>query len=47
MGFYKDIDTDIRYMVRASYTVTNIYIYYKDYVTLEDVTRIYEEETVQ
>lgn len=47
MGFYKDIDADIRAMVRTGYTVTNIYIYYKDYVTLEDVTRIYEEETVQ
>ena len=47
MGFYKDIDADIRTMVRTGYTVTNIYIYYKDYVTLEDVVRIYEEETVQ
>jgi hypothetical protein len=47
MGFFKDIDADIREMVRTGYTVSNIYIYYKDYVTLEDVTRIYKEETVQ
>jgi hypothetical protein len=47
MGFYKDIDADIRTMVHAGYTVSNIYIYYKDYVTLEDVVKIYDEETVQ
>jgi len=46
MGFYKNIDIDIRTMVRAGYTVSNIYIYYKDYVTLEDVVRIHDEETV-
>jgi hypothetical protein len=44
MGFYKDIDSDIRIMAQAGYTISNIYIYYKDYVTFEDVVRIYNEE---
>lgn len=47
MGFYKDIDADIRSMVHAGYSLTNIYIYYKDYLTMEDVVRIVEEEQVQ
>ena len=46
MGFYKDIDADIRAMVAAGYSLTNIYIYYKDYVSMEDVVRIVEEEQV-
>jgi transcriptional regulator of NAD metabolism len=45
--FYKNIDSDIRTMIAAGYTLSNIYIYYKDYVSLEDVIRIHDEETVQ
>lgn len=47
MSFYKNIDSDIRTMIAAGYTLSNIYIYYKDYVSLEDVIRIHDEETVQ
>ena len=45
--FYKNIDSDIRTMIASGYTLSNIYIYYKDYVSLEDVVRIHDEETAK
>ena len=46
MGQFNRIDQEIRSMIARGYSIENIYIYYKDYVSLEDVVRIHSEETV-
>ena len=46
MGNFSQIDADIRSMVHRGHTINDIYIYWKDYVSMEDVVRIFEEETV-
>jgi hypothetical protein len=45
MGKFSEIDADIRSMVYRGYTINDIYIYWKDYVSLDDVVRIFEEES--
>jgi hypothetical protein len=44
MGAFNRIDQEIRDMFNRGYSITDVYIYFKDYVTVEDVARIYEEE---
>ena len=50
MGFYKDIEIEIMEWQARGRNVDETYIYFKDYVTREDVKRIFErdcdEETV-
>lgn len=46
MGAFNRIDQEIRNMFRRGHSITDVYIYFKDYVSPEDVARIYEEETV-
>ena len=45
MGAFNRIDQEIRTMFRMGHNITDVYIYFKDYVSHEDVIRIYEEET--
>ena len=44
MGKFSQIDADIRSMVHRGHTISDVYIYWKDYVSIEDVVRIFEEE---
>ena len=46
MGQFKLIDQEIRSMIHRGYSLEEVYIYYKDYVSIEDVVRIHSEETV-
>ncbi len=50
MGFYKDIEIEIMEWQDRGRTIDETYIYFKDYVTREDVERIFardcDEETV-
>ena len=50
MGFYKDIEIEIMSWQACGRTVEETYIYFKDYVTQEDVACIFardcDEETV-
>ena len=50
MGFYKDIEIEIMHWQGLGRSVDETYIYFKDYVTYEDVARIFarecDEETV-
>jgi hypothetical protein len=50
MGSFKHIETEIMHWQACGHTVEETYIYWKDYVTQEDVTRIFarngNEETV-
>lgn len=49
MGFYKNIEIEILEWRGLGRTVEDTYIYFKDYVTYEDVERIFagdlDEET--
>jgi hypothetical protein len=45
MGKFSQIDLDIRSMIHRGHTVEDVYIYWKDYVSMEDVVRIFEEES--
>jgi hypothetical protein len=44
MGFMKDIHLEIMEWLGRGCTVEETYIYFKDYVTLEDVRRIHDED---
>jgi len=44
MGQFNRMDLDIRAMFNSGYSIEDVYIYFKDYVSLEDVIRIHEEE---
>ena len=44
MGFMKDIYTEIQEWLGRGCTVEETYIYFKDYVTYEDVQRIRDED---
>jgi hypothetical protein len=44
MGKFSQIDADIRSMINRGHTINDVYIYWKDYVSMEDVVRIFEEE---
>jgi hypothetical protein len=46
MGFYKNIEIEIMEWQARGRSVEDTYIYFKDYVTFEDVVRIFAEETV-
>ena len=50
MGFYKDIHIEMLEWRARGCSLDEIYIYFKDYVTYEDVVRIFagdfDEETV-
>jgi len=50
MGFFKDIEIEIMEWQARGSTQDETYIYFKDYVTREDVARIFardcDEETV-
>jgi len=50
MGFFKDIEIEIMEWQALGRTQAETYIYFKDYVTQEDVARIFDrncdEETV-
>ena len=50
MGFYKNIEIEIMEWQARGRSVEDTYIYFKDYVTYEDVVRIFarecDEETV-
>ena len=50
MGFFKDIELEIMHWQGLGRTPEETYIYFKDYVTQEDVARIFarecDEETV-
>jgi hypothetical protein len=39
-----EIHADICSMIERGHTIEDIYIYWKDYVSLEDVIAIYEQE---
>ena len=47
MGFFKDIDLQIQEWQARGRSVEETYIYFKDYVTLEDVERIFARECDQ
>ena len=44
MGFYKDIEIEIMEWQARGRSVEDTYIYFKDYVTREDVMRIFRRE---
>ena len=46
MGFYKNIEIEIQEWQARGRSVEDTYIYFKDYVTYEDVVRIFAQETV-
>ena len=50
MGFYKDIEIEIMEWQARGRSIDDTYVYFKDYVTRQDVERIFardcDEETV-
>ena len=42
MGFYKNIEIEIQEWQARGRSIEETYIYFKDYVTYEDVVRIFE-----
>lgn len=46
MGFFKDIHMEILEWKALGETIENTYIYFKDYIEMEDLVDIFEEETV-
>jgi hypothetical protein len=46
MGFYKNIHIEIQEWQARGRSIEETYIYFKDYVTHEDVIRIFTKETV-
>jgi len=44
MGKFSEIDLEIRHMIHAGYSLNDIYIYFKDYVSIDDVAIIYRQE---
>ena len=46
MGSFKHIKAEIMHWQACGRSVEETYIYLKDYVTQEDVARIFAEETV-
>jgi len=46
MGFFKNIHFEILEWQGRGCSVEDTYIYFKDYVTYQDVVRIFAEETV-
>jgi hypothetical protein len=46
MGSFKDIDIDIMEWQSLGRSIDETYIYFKDYVTYEDVVRIFSREEI-
>jgi hypothetical protein len=46
MGSFKDIEIDIMEWQLLGRSIDETYIYFKDYVTLEDVVRIFAREEI-
>ena len=44
MGFFKDIEIEIMDWQDQGRSIQDTYIYFKDYVTLEDVVRIFARD---
>ena len=44
MGFFKDIEMEIMDWQDRGRSIEDTYIYFKDYVTYEDVVRIFARE---
>ena len=44
MGFYKDIEIEIMEWQARGRSIDDTYIYFKDYVSREDVERIFARE---
>ena len=44
MGFFKDIEIEIMDWQYQGRSIQDTYIYFKDYVTLEDVVRIFARD---
>ena len=44
VGFYKDIEIEIMEWQARGRSIDETYIYFKDYVTYEDVSRIFARE---
>ena len=44
MGFYKDIEIEIMEWQARGRSIDDTYIYFKDYVTREDVERIFARD---
>jgi hypothetical protein len=44
MGFFKDIEIEIMHWQALGRTQAETYIYFKDYVTQEDVARIFARD---
>ena len=44
MGFYKNIHLEILNWKARGETIENTYIYFKDYIEMEDLVAIFEEE---
>ena len=44
MGFYKDIEIEIMHWQALGRSQDETYIYFKDYVTQEDVARIFARD---
>ena len=44
MGFFKDIEIEIMHWQALGRSPEETYIYFKDYVTQEDVARIFARE---
>jgi hypothetical protein len=46
MGSFKDIEIDIMEWQSLGRSINETYIYFKDYVTYEDVVRIFSREEI-
>jgi len=46
MGSFKDIEIDIMEWQSMGRSINETYIYFKDYVTYEDVVRIFSREEI-
>jgi len=46
MGSFKDIEIDIMEWQSMGRSINETYIYFKDYVTYEDVVRIFAREEI-
>jgi hypothetical protein len=46
MGSFKDIEIDIMEWQSLGCSIDETYIYFKDYVTYEDVVRIFSREEI-
>lgn len=44
MGFFKDIEIEIMEWQARGFTAYETYAYFKDYITYEDVVRIFARE---